>query len=123
MRNILKQEEIPYTLEQLYLLRMVRDCKATLVKQDLAEMFGKDKSYILRMVDLLEKDQLIRRIVDSSDRRRNILEVTYMGNQLVNQIQEFEIQVSERLLRDISNEEMDVFYEVISKIRSNTINI
>jgi MarR family transcriptional regulator for hemolysin len=123
MRLILKQEGVSYSLEQLYILSMVRDRKDTVVQQDLAERLGKDKSVILRIVDSLEKEKLIRRIVDSNDRRRNILEVTYLGNQLMNKFQEIELKVSEALIKDISEEEINNFYNVVSKMRINADKI
>lgn len=123
MRAILKQEELPYTLEQLYVLYVVRECKETVVQQDLAEKLGKDKSFILRIVDSLEKEGLIRRIVDANDRRRNILEVTYLGNQLLNRFFEIELKLTEVLMKDIEKEEMETFYNVITKIRHNLSDV
>lgn len=119
MRSILKQEGLPYTLEQLYVLHVVRECKETVVQQDLAEKLGKDKSFILRIVDSLEKEGLIRRIVDANDRRRNILEITYLGNQLMNCFFELELSFTEVLMKDIDKDEMETFYKVITKIRQN----
>ncbi len=120
MRLILKQEGVPYSLEQLYTLNIVRNCKDIVVQQDLVEKLGKDKSVILRLVDSLEKEELIRRIVDVNDRRRNILEITYLGNQLLNKFQEVEIRVSEVLMKDITGEEIKVFYDVIEKMTANS---
>ena len=109
-------------LEQLYILTVVRDSEEVVVQQDLAETLGKDKSFILRIVDSLENDGLIRRIVDSNDRRRNILEVTYLGNQLVNRFYEIEWKVTEVFFKGISEEEIDAYYSVIAKIRANFDN-
>lgn len=119
MRAILKQEGIPYSLEQLFVLSVVRDSKEAVVQQDLAEQLGKDKSFILRVVDSLEKAGMIRRIVDSNDRRRNILEVTYLGNQLVNRFYEIELKVTEVFFKGISEEEIEAYHYVIGKIRAN----
>lgn len=120
MRLILKQEGVPYSLEQLYTLNIVRNCKDIVVQQDLVEKLGKDKSVILRIVDSLEKEELIRRIVDVNDRRRNILEITYLGNRLLNKFHEVEVRVSEILLKDITGEEIKVFYDVIEKMTANS---
>ncbi len=119
MRTILKQEGLPYTLEQLYVLYVVRECKETVVQQDLAEKLGKDKSFILRIVDSLEKEGLIRRIVDANDRRRNILEITYLGNQLMNRFFELELRFTQVLMKEIDQKEMETFYNVLTKIRQN----
>lgn len=122
MRVLLKEKGISYSLEQLYILTVVRDSEEVVVQQDLAETLGKDKSFILRIVDSLENDGLIRRIVDSNDRRRNILEVTYLGNQLVNRFYEIEWKVTEVFFKGISEEEIDAYYRVIAKIRANFDN-
>ncbi len=119
LRNSLKQENLFYSLEHIFVLKMVLDCDSVVVQQDLAEKLGKDKSFILRLVDSLEKDGLIRRIVDPNDRRRNILEVTYLGNQLLHKFYEIELKVSEALWKDLSHEEMDVFNNVLTKLKHN----
>ena len=119
LRNSLKQENLFYSLEHIFVLKMVLDCDSVVVQQDLAEKLGKDKSFILRLVDSLEKDCLIRRIVDPNDRRRNILEVTYLGNQLLHKFYEIELKVSEALWKDLSHEEMDVFNNVLTKLKHN----
>lgn len=119
MRSILKQEGIPYSLEQLIILTVVRDSKEAVVQQDLAEKLGKDKSFILRVVDSLEKAGMIRRIVDFNDRRRNILEVTYLGNQLVNRFYDIELRVTEVFFKGITDQEIEAYHNVLAKIRAN----
>ncbi|PZX20302.1 MarR family transcriptional regulator for hemolysin [Breznakibacter xylanolyticus] len=123
MKAILKQEEIPYSIEHLVLLKITRDCKDSVVQQDLAEKMGKDKSVILRIVDILEKDGLLRRIVNPNDRRRNILEVTYLGNQFINRFQEIEMQVSKELLKNLTDEEVEHFFRIVEKIKTNAENM
>lgn len=119
IKAILKQEEIPYSIEHLVLLKITRECKDSVVQQDLAEKMGKDKSMILRIVDILEKDGLLRRIVDPNDRRRNILEVTYLGNQFINRFQEIELMISTELLKNLTDEEIESFFSVVEKIKTN----
>lgn len=79
----IKQEGIPYALEHLVLLKTINETKDSVAQQDIAEKMCKDKSVIFRIVDILEKDGLLRRQVDPCDRRRNILEVTDAGNLLI----------------------------------------
>jgi MarR family transcriptional regulator for hemolysin len=119
IKAILKQEGIPYSIEHLVLLKITRECKDTVVQQDLAEKMGKDKSMILRIVDILENDGLLRRIVDPNDRRRNILEVTYLGNQFINRFQEIELMISTELLKNLTDEEIESFFSVVEKIKTN----
>lgn len=115
----LKSSGINNPLEQLIILRIVRYCSHSMVQQDIAELLGKNKSVIFRMVDALEREGLIRRISDIHDRRRNILEVTEEGNILIDRFYEMELKVSEELLKGVSDADADTFFKVIDQIRFN----
>lgn len=118
----LKENGINYPLEHLIILRIVKYCKHSMVQQDIAELLGKNKSVILRMVDALEKDGFICRIIDPNDRRRNILEVTEKGNKLIEQVYDIEMKVTEELLKGLSDNDIDSFYNVLAQIRINSEN-
>jgi MarR family transcriptional regulator, transcriptional regulator for hemolysin len=45
----------------------------------MADMIGKNKSTILRLINSLETKGLVRRVVDFKDRRKNYLMVTKKG--------------------------------------------
>ena len=115
----LKQEGITHSMDQLIMLMIVRHKCEVIVQQDLVDIMGKDKSVILRMVDVLENDALLRRVVDANDRRRNFLEVTEKGISLTNQMHEIEVIVSKELLQGISDADIEVFHSVIDRIRQN----
>lgn len=123
LRILLKQEDIPYTFDQIIILRIVRECKEDVVQQDIADKLNKDKSVILRAIDSLENDGLIRRIVDPADRRRNILEITYQGNQLMNRFYDIEMKATQELLKDLTDDEINVFFNTISKIKTQIDNM
>jgi DNA-binding MarR family transcriptional regulator len=116
----LKEQGINSPFEQLIILKVIRDHNNSLVQQDIAEMMGKDKSVILRMVDGLQKDGLIHRVVDSNDRRRNILELSEAGNCLVDRFMEIEKQVSIDLMEGVTANELSAFYKVIDQIKANS---
>ncbi len=116
----LRQHGIAYPFEQLILLKLIRDHNSPLVQQDIAEKMGKDKSVILRMVDSLEKEGFIHRVVDANDRRRNFLALTDTGNQLVESCVEIEVQVTIDLVDGITEDELNTFYKVIEQIKTNS---
>ena len=116
----MKQEGITYSMDQIIVLMIVRHKPGFIVQQDLVDIMGKDKSVILRMVDVMEGDGLLKRVVDVHDRRRNNLELTVKGFLLLDKIFEIEDQVSKELLQGISKEDLDIFYSVVNRIQQNT---
>lgn len=119
----LRKHGISYPFEQLILLKVLGDHNSPLVQQDIAEMLGKDKSVILRMVDSLEKEGFIHRVVDANDGRRNFLALTAAGNQLIDRFLEIEIQVTTDLVEGITEDELKTFYKVIEQIKTNSLKL
>ncbi len=115
----IKQAGIPYTFEHLILLKKITTCSELMAQQELAEQLGKDKSVVLRMVDLLENDGLLKRQVDANDRRRNLLMVTESGDKYLHQISELEMELTLKLVQNIPESELETFYAVIEKIKRN----
>ena len=58
------------------------------------------------------KDDLLRRVADPNDRRRNVLELTDKGFSLTNRVFEIEDQVSKELLQGITKEDLEGFFNV-----------
>lgn len=119
----IKQLGLPYSFEHLVLLKIIKDKKDTLAQQDIAERLGKDKSVIMRIVDILEKDNLLIRKVDPNDRRRNILEVTPEGDMLIKNLLDIEVEISGKLMQDIPDDEIAVFLKVIAQLKLNAENL
>jgi len=111
--------EVKLTGEQFGLLHVINLKEGTCVQQDFANMMGKDKSAILRLIDSLEEKKLVIRVVDSTDRRKNCLHVTDLGKEVIQQYIEMEAIVSQELRVGISDSDMETFYRVIATIRKN----
>jgi MarR family transcriptional regulator, transcriptional regulator for hemolysin len=115
--------KIKLTGEQFGLLHVINLKKETCVQQDLANLMGKDKSSILRLIDSLEEKKLVIRVVDSTDRRKNCLHVTDLGKEIIQLYIDMEAQVAQELTAGISVADMEAFYRVIATIRNNAEQI
>jgi MarR family transcriptional regulator, transcriptional regulator for hemolysin len=111
--------DVKLTGEQFGLLHVINLKNETCVQQDLANMMGKDKSAILRLIDSLEEKKLVIRVVDSTDRRKNCLHVTEFGKEIIQQYIEMEAMISKELTAGISESDLKTFYRVIASIRKN----
>lgn len=119
LKKRLPAAELNYSLDQLILLKAVQNEDEAVVQQDMAEKMGKDKSYILRIINAIEEDDLIKRVVNPDDRRKNILVITEKGLLLLDRFLKIENELLKDLQQGISPDEMDIFYKVIAKIQHN----
>ena len=111
-----KQTDLKLTMAQFVLLFTISEEKEEVILKDMAEKLGKDKSAILRMIDLLEKKELLRRAVDQNDRRKNQLLVTKKGERLIAEFRNVEFELNSELLEGLSDTDMQTFYKVLNHI-------
>lgn len=112
-----KQTDMKLTMPQFVLLFTINEEKEEVILKDMAEKLGKDKSAILRMIDLLEKKELVRRVVDQNDRRKNQLMVTKKGERLIAEFRKIESELNGELLEGLSDADMETFYKVTNHIQ------
>lgn len=85
----------------------------------MADCLGKDKSSVLRLIDSLEKKDLIRRVVDKKDRRKNYLMITKKGERVIKQIKEISFEMMKEMQEGISETELQIFRNVAGLLISN----
>ena len=117
------QSDTPLTIDQFVFLFAIYEKKEEVIQKDMAEVLGKDQSSILRIVDNLEKKELIRRVVDNNDRRKNFLMVTKKGENVIDQYLKIESQLSDKLFDGLSKSDIDIFYKVIAHIKNSAMKI
>lgn len=118
-----ERTDIRLTMPQFGLLHTISKEKEEVILKDMAEKMGKDKSAIVRMVDQLEKKELLRRVVDQNDRRKNLLLVTKKGERLINEFIEMELKLNEELQSGLSTEDMQTFYKVVNHLKQKSEQI
>lgn len=120
---ISEQSEIKITMEQFGLLHAISQKTEDVIQKDMAEIMGKDKSAILRVIDSLEKKQLVRRVVDKNDRRKNYLMVTKKGELVLKQYLKINMELIDLLEQGLTNSDINTFFKVINHIKSKAKNM
>lgn len=116
-QNFIK-EGFDITAEQLKMLVVLweEDGKT---QNELGVSVGKFKTSVTKLVDGLEKRNLIQRVPHPSDRRSNIVYLTEVGKNIKKQL----IPIIEKTLHEvhsnISNEKLITFHEVLNQIEEN----
>lgn len=111
--------EIKLTMEQLGLLLVIFSTEEEVIQQDLACSMGKNKSAILRTIDMLEAKELLKRVSDTTDRRKKYLMITKKGERVIEQYLEIELKLTNDLQKGLSEEDMTTFYKVVNLIKLN----
>ena len=117
-RRTFEIAEIKLTIEQFGLLHAINMKNEDVIQQDMADIMGKDKSAIYRVIDSLEEKELVRRVVDKNDRRKNFLMVTKKGETVIEQYLEIEFKLINELKEGLSKSDIDTFYRVVDHIRN-----
>jgi DNA-binding MarR family transcriptional regulator len=88
-------------------------------QQELCNMTFRDKPSITRLVDNLEKLQLVKRVPSESDRRINLVFLTKHGIKLEEQTMLLAEQTLNEALTDIPAENINLCKEILQQVYEN----
>ena len=110
--------KLKITREQFKLLKAISEKKEEVIQKDMADLIGKDKSTILRLIDSLETKELVRRVAGTKDRRKNYLMITKKGEDLIKQYENIFSAMFEELQQGLNESELNTFYKVAAHIKN-----
>lgn len=112
------QEDVFITTEQWSVMSSLwHEDKIT--QQQLCDLTRKDKPSMTRLIDNLEKNHLVFRYPHSTDRRVNLIHLTQEGAKLRDKVTKIVTTVVDKALMDISDEDVAVSRQMLTKIISN----
>ena len=114
----LQENGINITPEQFLVLDILWE-KQSLSQQNIADIIQKDKNSVTKIIDSLEKKQLVRRVVDTKDRRINKIELTDEALSLEKVTTEVAINFMNDTIKGIDNKDLDNFVNVMRQIKNN----
>jgi len=118
-KRFIEQADIKLTTEQIGLLLVISMNKEEVIQQELACSMGKDKSAILRTIDMIEAKDLVKRVSDTADRRKKYLMITKKGERVIEQYLAIENELTILLQKGLTEEEIKTFYKVVDHIKAN----
>lgn len=113
-----KQAGVDITIEQWSVLYHLWKLDGQ-SQQQLCDATFRDKPSITRLVDNLEKLQLVTRVANKDDRRINRIYLTQQANLLQAQTMELANQTLNEALEGVSNEQIEIAKEVLQKVYDN----
>ena len=118
----LQQNGINVTPEQYLVLDILWE-KQSLSQQNIADIIQKDKNSVTKIIDSLEKKNLVNRVEDKKDRRINKIELTQEGHALEKITTKVAIDFMNDTVKDIEDQDLDKLVEVMRKLKDNLDNI
>jgi DNA-binding MarR family transcriptional regulator len=116
------ENDIPLSIEQYIFLHTLKRQEGEVTQQDMANLTCKDKSAVLRTIDILEKMKLVQRLGDAADRRRKILKVTPRCEKIFERILALEKTTMSKLTKGIAAEDYEAMVRVLTQIQQNANN-
>ena len=96
------------------LLEIMRAGDGVLHQRGLAARLGLDNSAVVRVLDRLERDNLLRRVSDPEDRRAKRLELTDEGRSIGLKAQRLAERLREQLLGSLAQDDIRTAHRVLS---------
>lgn len=93
--------------------------KDKVTQQTLCTLTSKDKPSMTRLIDKLEKANLVSRVSDHNDRRINLIHLTETGAELKFKATEIVDEIAKKTLENISMEELNTVRGALKKIMAN----
>ena len=90
-----------------------------LSQQQLCEASFRDKPSMTRLVDNLEKQNLVKRVASDQDRRINLIFLTAVGLQLQDTLMELANKTLNEALEGVSHGQVEIAKEVLQKVHDN----
>ena len=116
--SMLKQSNVQLTPEQFLLIDILWN-QGPQSQQKLADTMQKDKNSITKLVDALEKKELLVRQKDKQDRRSNTIVLTARAQAMKSDAKVAGISMLDKMLIGISEEELKGFLNTLNTMLSN----
>lgn len=93
-----------------------------ITQRNLAQILEANESSIVRLIDRMEKENIVRREKDPSDRRITKLYLTKEGIKKREKLMPIGEKFSKDCIKDISEEDLETFKKVLDKMVKNLNN-
>ena len=80
--DVFKNNDIQVTKEQWIVLKILHEENDGIVQNELAFVTNRNKASLTRLVNVMEKNNLVIRITSKEDARKNLIYITKTGKQL-----------------------------------------
>ena len=114
----LKEEGYTITIDQWLIIKCILE-NPKVTQNEISEKVFKDSASVTRIITLLVKAKYLKRKINKTDRRRSVLQVTELGEQIISSVDQI-VKVNRSVaLNGIDDKEMEISQRVMDQITTN----
>ncbi|MFH5779177.1 MarR family winged helix-turn-helix transcriptional regulator [Heyndrickxia oleronia] len=117
LNHYLKPYQI--TSEQWSVLRTLKESDH-ISQKELSEKADKDQATLTKILDLLEKNDFVKRVANPKDRRSFLITITEKGTGLAEELYPYIEGIFSKVIDGINKESLETYFNVLHSIESNT---
>ncbi|MEQ7049848.1 MarR family transcriptional regulator [Paenibacillaceae sp. P-4] len=123
MTNYFTKQLKPYemTPEQWSIISVLDGDRPT-TQKELAEAIDRDQSTVVRMIHSLEKKEIVKRIVNDTDKRSHNLYLSDKGILLKSELLPVVIEAHKHVTRYLSEDEFQVLESLLEKLYASVMD-
>lgn len=92
-------------------------------QKEIADFFQISPAAVAVTVKKLEKYGFIVKASNNEDNRKNVIKITSLGQQIVDETKKIAMDVDSIMLNNISNDELDFLNNILEKMHNNLIKV
>lgn len=120
--DVFQQNNIQVTKEQWIVLKILHEDHDGVFQNELAFITDRNKASLTRLINVMEKNNLVVRIPSEEDSRKNLIYITKTGKQLFLKMRPLMLESMKTFQNGISKDDISNFILVMSKIQNNLKN-
>jgi DNA-binding MarR family transcriptional regulator len=120
--TVFQKNNIQVTKEQWIVLKVLHEDNDGVFQNELAFITSRNKASLTRLINVMEKNNLVARISSKEDSRKNLIYITKNGKKLFLKMKPIMLKSIKIAQEGITEEEMKVFFKIMIKIQNNLKN-
>ncbi len=117
--DIFQKNNIQVTKEQWIVLKILHEDNDGIIQNDLAFITDRNKASLTRLINVMEKNNLVVRISTKEDARKKLIYITDNGRQLFLKMKPLLLKSIRTIQNGITENEIEVFISIMKKIKVN----
>ena len=113
-----QEEGYNLTPEQFLVMDAIWD-EGKMSQQKIADTIFKDKNSVVKLLDGLEKKNLVRRVTNKDDRRQNLIEITPYAKEIQQNVTDIAMNAVDLIIKDVPKQDLHIFIKVLTKLAEN----
>lgn len=114
----LSEQGVNLSRQQVVLMKILMQ-DGPLPQNDLAFLTDRDKTSLTRLINGMEKKNLVARITSAEDKRVNLVHLTKKGEKVLNETAPTLLKIASEMEKNVSEEDRDAVIRVMRTIQEN----